>query len=437
MGLTVTTRVLGSAFAALVGPAGVGETEAARAAAAIDGRPPRWVVRPRTMDEAAAVVALAHDEKLAVVPRGAGTASSLGTPPERVDVVLDLGGLDAILEHNPEDMTVTVQAGVTAGALAARLAGHRQTLPLDPPGWAARTLGGIAVTAASGPLRARYGTMRDLLLGVRFVQADGVVTWGGARVVKSVTGYDIPKLLVGSLGTLAVIAELTLRLHPLPEAEGTCLVSVDSPEGAQALVAAVVDSTLQPSRLELLDSGALAASGLPPSAAGLAVSFGSVEPAVRAQQAALTAEAARAGARVETLGPGFWTTYDRMLARTGSTVLRIATRASRLVETLGEARAALGGARELVATACAPLGLLRVAFDQGEPSGLAGAIERLRGFVAHDGGSVVVARGPATLRAVVDPWGPVPPAALTLMRGLKQEFDPGRTLNPGRFVGGI
>jgi glycolate oxidase FAD binding subunit len=90
-----------------------------------------------------------------------------------------------------------------------------------------------------------------------------------------------------------------------------------------------------------------------------------------------------------------------------------------------------------VATACAPLGLLRVAFDQGEPSGLAGAIERLRRFVAHDGGSVVIARGPATLRAVVDPWGPVPPAALTLMRGLKQEFDPGRTLNPGRFVGGI
>ena len=437
MGLTVTTRVLGSAFAALVGPGGVGGTEAARAAAAIDGRPPRWVVRPRTMDEAAAVVALAHDEKLAVVPRGAGTASGLGTPPERVDVVLDLGGLDAILEHNPEDMTATVQAGVTGGALATRLAAHRQTLPLDPSGWAVRTLGGIAATAGSGPLRARYGTMRDLLLGVRFVQADGVVTWGGARVVKSVTGYDVPKLLVGSLGTLAVLAELTLRLHPLPHAEATCFVPAGTLEAAQSLAAAVVDSTLQPSRLELLDAGGLAAAGLPPAPAGLVVSFGSVEPAVRAQQAMLAAEAARAGSRVETLGPGFWTTYDRVLARTGSTVLRSAPRASRLAATVGEVHAALAGIAQIVVTGCASLGVFRVALEHAEASALAGAVERLRAAVADDEGSVVVERGPAALRSAIDPWGPVAPGALALMRGLKQEFDPARTLNPGRFVGGI
>src|SRR6185369_11075731 len=201
LGVSVTARALGDALTAIVGPAGVAEAAAARAAMAVDGREPQWVVRPRTLDEAAAVVALAHDEKLALIPRGRGTAQALGVPPERVDVVLDLAGLDTILEHNPEDMTATVQAGVTAGALAARLAAHRQALPLDPPGWGGRTVGGIAATAASGPLRARYGTMRDLLLGIRFVQADGVVTWGGAKVVKSVTGYDIPKLLVGSLGT--------------------------------------------------------------------------------------------------------------------------------------------------------------------------------------------------------------------------------------------
>ena len=435
--MTLTARALGRVLGALVGPAGVGESEAARAAAAIDGRAPRWVVRPRTVDEVAAVVALAHDEKLAVVPRGAGTALGLGAPPERVDVVLDLAGLDAILEHNPDDMTATVQAGVTAGALATRLAAHGQMLPLDPPGWTRRTLGGIAATAASGPLRARYGTMRDLLLGVRFVQADGVVTWGGARVVKSVTGYDIPKLLVGSLGTLAVIGELTLRLHPLPEAEATCVVSLGSLEAAQALVAAVMDSTLQPSRLEVLDGGGLLASGLPSAAAGVVVSFGSVEPAVRAQQAALTAAAARAGGHLQTLGPGFWTTYDRTLARAGSTVLRIAMAVSRLAETLAEARAALADAGGIVVTGCAPLGLIRVGIGRGEPLALSGAVERLRAFVASDGGSVVVERGPAALRAAVDPWGPVPPPALTLMQGLKQQFDPQRTLNPGRFVGGI
>jgi glycolate oxidase FAD binding subunit len=435
--VSVTARALGDALTAIVGPAGVTEAAAARAAMAVDGREPQWVVRPRTLDEAAAVVALAHDEKLALIPRGRGTAQALGVPPERVDVVLDLAGLDTILEHNPEDMTATVQAGVTAGALAARLAAHRQALPLDPPGWGGRTVGGIAATAASGPLRARYGTMRDLLLGIRFVQADGVVTWGGAKVVKSVTGYDIPKLLVGSLGTLAVLGELTVRLHPLPEVEATCFVPLRSVEAAQELAAAVVDSTLQPSRLELLDAAGLAASGLPPGAAGIVVSFGSVEAAVRAQQAVIAAQASRAGARAETMGPAFWTTYDRMLARTGTTVLRATTSAPRMAATFAEARTALGAARDVVVTGCASLGLVRIAVGPADGSAIAAAVERLRAFVAGDGGSLVVERGPTALRTSVDPWGPVPPPSLALMRGLKQEFDPQRTLNPGRFVGGI
>jgi len=435
--VSVTTRALGDALAAIVGPAGATDAPAARRAAAVDGREPQIVVRPRTLDEAARIVALAHDERLAVVPRGGGTALALGIPIARVDLVLDLAGLDAIVEHNPEDMTATVQAGVTAGALAARLAAHRQTLPLDPPGWSGRTLGGIAATAASGPLRARYGTMRDLLLGVRFVQADGVLTWGGARVVKSVTGYDVPKLLVGSLGTLAVLGELTLRLHPLPESEATCLVPVHSVDAAQELAAFVVDSTLQPNRLELLDQAALAASGLPPAAAGVVVSFGSVAPAVRAQQAAITAEAARMRTRAETMGPGFWQTYDRMLAAMGPTLLRVSTLATRVAATLGEARAALGGAGGVVMTGGLSLGLLRIAVGGGEPALLATAVERLRAFVAADGGSVVIERGAPALRTRVDPWGAVPPPALALMRALKQEFDPERTLNPGRFVGGI
>ena len=158
---------------------------------------------------------------------------------------------------------------------------------------------------------------------------------------------------------------------------------------------------------------------------------------MRAQQAALTNAAARAGSRVETLGPGFWTTYDRMLARTGSTVLRIATRASRLAATVGEAHAALASISPVAVTGCVPLGLLRVAIVRGEASELADAVRRLRAAVAEDEGSVVVERSPAALRSAVDPWGPVAPGVLALMRGLKQEFDPERTLNPGRFVGGI
>jgi glycolate oxidase FAD binding subunit len=435
--VSVTARALGGALAAIVGADGVDDTPAARAAAALDGREPQWVVRPRTVEEAAAVVALAHDEALAIAPRGSGAALALGGPPERLDLVLEVGALNAILEHNPEDMTATVQAGVSAGTLAARLAAHGQTLPTDPPGWAGRSLGGITATGASGPLRTRYGTMRDLVLGVRFVQADGVLTWGGAKVVKSVTGYDIPKLLVGSLGTLAVIGELTLRLHPLPEAEATCVLATSGVQAAQELVAAITDSVLQPSRLELLDARGLAASGLPPSPAALVVSFGSVEPAVRAQLAAVSALATRMAATVETLGPRFWTTYDHMLARAGTTVLRIGVPASRLAATVTAVRAVLGDAREVVVTATAPLGLIRVAIGPAATPALLTAIERLRGFVGPDDGTVVVERGETELRGRLDPWGPVAAPALALMHGLKREFDPARTLNPGRFVGGL
>jgi len=282
---------------------------------------------------------------------------------------------------------------------------------------------------------ARYGALRDLLLGVRFVQADGVITWGGAKVVKSVTGYDVPKLMVGSLGTLGVIGELTLRLHPLPETEATCLLVLRRAADAFDVVARIVDSTVQPHRLELLDAGALAACGLPAAPAGLVVSIGSVEAAVRAQQAMVAAEATRVRARVETMGPGFWRSYDRVLAEAGPTVLRIATLASRVDAALEEARGALGG--EALITACPALGLLRAAVRAPEPAPLARAVERLRAFVAPDDGAVVIERASTALRESVDPWGPIAPGPLALMRALKQQFDPRGTLNPGRFVGGI
>src|SRR5437899_329578 len=309
--------------------------------APVDGAAPRWTAAPATIEQAAALVALAHDERLAVVPRGSGAALELGHPPTRVDLVLDTRRLDAVLEYNPDDLTVSVQAGCTAGALAARLAGRRQILPLDPPGWAARSLGGIAATQASGPLRQRYGTMRDLLLGVRFAQADGVLTWGGAKVVKSVSGYDVPKLMVGALGTLGVLLELTLRLHPAPDYEATWLASFRTPAHARECVAALLDSTVQTNRLEILDGRVLAACSLPVTAAALAVSIGTVEPAVRAQEGLVRAIVQRAQGTVQTMGASFWKTYDRALVGFDGVVLRIGSVPARLVETLGAVQALL------------------------------------------------------------------------------------------------
>src|SRR4030095_10720635 len=260
------------------------------------------------------VVALAHDEKLAVVPRGSGSALELGIPPARVDLVVDLAGRHQVVEYNPDDLTVSVQAGISAGALAALLAPRRQFLALDPPGATGRTLGASTATNASAPLRAGYGTMRDLLLGVRFVQADGVVTWGGSKVVKSVSGYDVPKLMVGALGTLGVLGELTLRLHSLPGAERSWLVLLASAVEAQTFVERVIASPLQPSRIEYFNNEALKALSTESAGAGVAGSIASVTEAVREQGERLGVIAKIGRARVAPLPDGFWTAAESALA---------------------------------------------------------------------------------------------------------------------------
>jgi glycolate oxidase FAD binding subunit len=437
--VAVSAAALGDVLAGLVRDAVVpGDRDPAAAAL---GGAPRWVVTPSSADEVSAVLALAHAEQLALIPRGSGSALDLGRSPGCADILLDLRRLDGVVEYNPDDLTVTVGAGATAGALAARLARRGQFLALDPPGAESRTVGGIAATNASGPLRARYGTMRDLLLGVRFVQADGTVTWGGARVVKSVTGYDVPKLMVGALGTLGVLTELTLRLHPRPEVERSWLITLGEPSAAQALVGLVLDSTLQPSRLELLNAAALAACGTAGEGAAIAVSFGTVEAAVRAQGDRLAALAARAGGRSAPVAGDFWARHAAAaLGPPESVALAVTTLPGRLADTVSaieRATAAAGLSPPPVIQGCASLGCLRVRLPLVEGGPLAGLVERLRDFAAGVGGSVVVEHGPHAVRAAVDPWGPIPPGPLHLMRGLKHEFDPRRVLNPGRFVGGI
>jgi glycolate oxidase FAD binding subunit len=439
--MSVSTRSLGGALADVVGQPRVSDRPEALHAAAIDGRVPRWIVRPAEAEQVAGVLALAAGEGLAVAPRGSGAALDLGFPPTRLDVVLDTRDLGRVLDYKPDDLTVSAQAGATAGTLAATLRPRRQSLPIDPPGWAGRTLGGLVASNAHGPLRARYGTLRDLLLGVRFVQADGVLTWGGARVVKSVSGYDVPKLMVGALGTLGVLVELTLRLHPLPDREASWLVTLPSVPAAQGFVALVLDSTLEPMRLELLNEPALRACLAPPAPIAIAVSIGSVEAAIRDQAAHLDELARRAEGRAVSLVGDFWERYDRAFTKAeGEVVLQVGALPSRIAQTLGAlgpALAALRGGAVPLVTGCAATGSIRVVLTGLDVEDAASFVAHLREAVRDFEGSVTVQAGPQALRSMLDPWGPVPPGALELMRRLRDAFDPGRVLNPGRFVGGV
>jgi glycolate oxidase FAD binding subunit len=436
--VAVSAPALGDAFAAIVGGELLTTAPPQLAAAAVDGVTPRWLARPGSLDEVSRVMALASAEGLAVAPRGSGSALDLGAPPARLDLIVDLSRLAGILEYVPADMVATVQAGVTLDLLARELGKHGQMLALDPYGGGSRTVGGVLATNASGQRRFRYGTGRDLLLGARFVQADGTVTWGGSKVVKSVTGYDIPKLLTGSLGTLGVIVEATLRLHPVQPASGSWLFSFTSPEAAGSLVAAVLASSLEPERLAWLNAGALERVGSERAEAALALSVATVAEAVTSQGALLGSMASRLGARVSALDPGFWTRVGGALA--SSTVVKLASEIRRLPFWAGEVERVIsrhGLTVSLVGEA--GNGILRAAVEGSvAPDTWAREIVApLREALAAEDGSLVVERAPLDLKRAADVWGPVPETALAVMRRLKAEFDPRGVLNPGRFVGGL
>ena len=406
--------------------------------ASVDGVVPRWGVSPGSVDEVSRIMKLAAAERLVVIPRGSGSALDLGTPPSTVDIAMDLSRLDGILDYVPADMVATVQAGVRLDVLGRELGKHGQMLALDPHGGLSRTVGGVLACGASGPRRFRYGTGRDLLLGARFVQADGTITWGGSRVVKSVTGYDIPKLLAGSLGTLGIIVEATLRLHPVPPASGSWLFAFPSRDAAASFVAAVLASTLEPERLTWLNGAALARAGHPGTEAAIAASIGSVQEAVEAQGATLAAMASPGGGRVSALGDGFWSGLGNVLA--GPIVLKLTSQLDRLAFWAGELEQTCAR-RSLVPAVVgeAGNGVLRAAVEGSVPAADVGRdiVSPLRERLVAEGGSLVVERAPVELKRAVDVWGPIPEPALAVMKRLKTEFDPRGTLNPGRFVGGL
>ena len=436
--MAVSAQGIGDALAAIVGGDHLVTAPSRLAAAAVDGLSPRWLARPGSADELGRTLALASAEGLAVVPRGSGSALDLGMPPARLDVILDLSRLTGILDYVPADMVATVQAGVTLDVLGRELRKHAQMLALDPHGGVSRTIGGVLATNASGQRRFRYGTGRDLLLGARFVQADGTVTWGGSKVVKSVTGYDIPKLLVGSLGTLGVIVEATLRLHPVQPACASWLYSFASREAAGALVAAVLASSLEPERLAWLGGGTLERMGYERAEAAVAVSVATVAEAVSSQGALLGSMASGFGARVSTLDEDAWVRIGGALA--APIVVKLASEIRRLpvwAREIESATARHGLSARVVGEA--GNGILRVAIE-GSVSANTFAkaiVGPLREGLVAEGGSLVVERAPQDFRRAAEVWGPIPETALAVMKRLKAEFDPLGILNPGRFVGGL
>ncbi|MFI0423891.1 FAD-binding oxidoreductase [Spongiactinospora sp. 9N601] len=375
----------------------------------VAGLRPNWVALPESTDETAAVLRAAAGHDLAVLPVGGGTKLHWGPPPERCDLLLDTCCLAAAPDHAAGDLVVRAQAGVTMEALAGLLARSGQELALDVP-MAGATVGGTLATATAGPRRFRYGTARDLLIGITVVLADGTVARSGGRVVKNVAGYDLGKLFTGSYGTLGVIAEATFRLHPLPAQRRWIAFTAPDPHAARALVAALAAAQAEPSAVEL---------DWPDPGAPLTVSA-LIEGTAADRRAAALLPLGEAAA----LPPEYEEDADGALLE-----LRVppASLATALLTVRDAAERA--GLSPRVSGAAAS-GVLRIALPAHE--GLSGFVSAVR--AAIDGRLVVVA-APEPLMRRLDPWGDT--GALTLMRRVKERFDPGRRMSPGRFVGGI
>ena len=420
----------------------------------MQGKRPRRAAAPRTPEEIGELLRTAQREHWAVVPYGAGSRQDLGNPPPRFDLALATTGLDQIPEYEPQDLVVRVESGCRLARLQELLAADRLCLPLDPPAYRRTTLGGMVAANASGPGRFGHGTVRDYLLGVGVIQADGSQTRFGSRVVKNVTGYDMCKLYAGSFGTLGVFSDFYFKLKPLPPVEKTVIGLFRKFPPLGSALGRLLRSPLTPIAVEFLDGGAsgrldrkLDWNGKIAGHA-LAVRFGDLEEAVNWQVEALKeiwgscldgdmpVSDSREQARLwECLREDHFCLAEPPLE---SLKLKLNILPNHLVQWIEEIERCL---TETEAPFClrahAGSGVIRI-YCHLDPSTaqsgkLAGLIERWRNSLKAVRGSVVIEKGPADLKNRVDAWG-YRYKDLELMRRIRNRLDPRETLNPGRFV---
>jgi glycolate oxidase FAD binding subunit len=361
---------------------------------AVSGVVPLIVVEPEDERQAASVLRCANQAGLAVIPRGGGTKIDWGNPPQAADVVLSLRRLQRVIEHAWADLTVTVEAGCSLAELQRTLAEHGQRLAVDPL-WPERaTVGGILAANDSGALRLAFGALRDLIIGVTLVLADGTIAKSGGKVVKNVAGYDLPKLATGSLGTLGVITQAVFRLHPLPHNAQTLTIAARDANDMQRIVLAILDARLAPAAVQARPENEID------------ILLEGTKDGIAAQ----TATIEKFGT-VREGSPAVWRARQELWGN--GPVVKFTTLPSRIA-----AAAALfpGSVIQATGIGFAPL---------------TGDVLALRKAMEQDGGSLAILG-----KTAVEAWGNAGDA-LPLMRAVKTQFDPGNTLNPGRFAGGI
>ena len=450
----------------------------------VDHLTPQAVVFPKNTRQVSDVIRLAHTHNLGLIPWGSGTHMAMGNPPKRLDLVLSTSRMNHIIDVDTANLTITVEAGVKFRDIQARLATQEDRcylpledlateadevicsdrshsgsfLPMDPPQADKATIGGIIATNAAGPRRLLYRLPRDLILGVRMVAPTGDIIGSGGKTVKNVSGYDVSKLAVGSLGSLGIICEMTFKLLPLPQKMETLLFSFKSFDAASAFADQIFETSLLPAAVEVLTESAcsrLAMEGIPNFSAapcGVAVALEEFVPAVSRMSDELTAMAKSHGAGTNNSlddhqHQAFWLAMSN-LGRTlesensGLITLKVNTPVSEWAKTFKTLEATFSEAGlpcALQAHAGNGVCLARLLLDGEDNDTMEKAVDtvnHLSNLFSEKDGSLVVQTVPPQWKANLNIWGN-PGSAFPVMKRLKEKIDPLGIMNPGRFVGGL
>ncbi len=396
---------------------------------------PSCIVYPHTEAELSEVIACAYQNKWRVLACGNCSKISWGGLVE-VDLVVSTQRLNQLIQHAVGDLTITLESGTKFADVQDILGTAGQFLALDPTAPESATMGGIVATADTGSLRQRYGGVRDQLLGMSFVRADGQIAKAGGRVVKNVAGYDLMKLFTGSYGTLGIITSVTFRVYPLPEASGTLVLTGTADAIAQALTS-LRSSALVPTAADLLSSGLVARLGIG-QGFGLLTRFQSIPESVKQQSAALLQVGQQLGLQGAVYSAGdeadLWQKLQQQISASSTEPVitcKIGVLSSAVVATLTQLERIAFQSSGLLHSGSG-LGLLRFEANAATPQ----KILEMRSLCQSQTGFLTLLEAPMSLKQQIDVWG-YNGNSINLMRSIKQQFDSNNILNPNRFAGGI
>ena len=441
------SRALHDELKHIVGESGI-LPEAQIPAYTFDGYVPKTVVLPASIQEIQDVLRFAAKQDLSVMPAGAGTKLGIGNLPQKVDVVLATTRLNRVIEYEPADLTVTVEAGIPLAVLQTELAKYRQFLSLNPPYAARSTIGGIVATNVSGSFRLRHGTARNQVLGLKVVHANGTVAKSGGKVVKNVAGYDLNKLYIGAFGTLGIITEVALKLSPIPARQAILTADFQSVQDAADTGLNIVGSQTLPLFVNLFVnadprlSDATAAKNEPV----LTVGFGGDTETVAWQLTHCQEVMEQNGAIGVTIVEDesqqqLQEAIQEFPADNRDIEVVIAklnlkrTDVAEFVAQIGDA----DWARDVQMMALLGSGVLYLTVPVTSDTDfqqIADALTKLRQSAMKAQGNLIIETAPPELKRHIDVWGPVG-GTLSLMKQVKAKFDPDGLLNPGRFISSI